>query len=271
VVRELLVDYHMHLENGPKTLEYVEQFLKVAEKRGISEIGFSEHCYRFKEARHLLDNPWARERNVDSVSEYLELLTRAKQKGWPVKIGIEVDYIPEVEDEIRTFLEKYQFDYVFGSVHWIGDFGFDLKENIPVWERSDPGEVWREYFAILLKAARSGLFDSLPHPDLVKIYSFYPEEDLSDFITEVIGEIAKTGVCLEASTAGWRKPVGEMYPSREILQVIRGFDIPITLASDAHYPEDVGKDFDRMIPILKEAGFTEFIRFDRRQKTAERF
>ncbi|MDD2430198.1 MAG: histidinol-phosphatase [Firmicutes bacterium] len=267
----MLVDYHMHLENGPKTLDYVEQFLKVAKRRGISEIGFSEHCYRFKEARHLLDNAWARERNVDSLKEYLELLNRAKQKGWPIKIGIEVDYLPEAEGRIREFLKEYEFDYVFGSVHWLDDFGFDLKENLSVWEQSDVTQVWKDYFETLLKAAESGLFDSLPHPDLIKIYNFYPKEDLNSFIAEIFREIAKTGVALEASTAGWRKPIGEMYPSTDILELIKVHNIPITLASDAHFPEDVGKDFDRMIPILQKAGIEEFLRFNKHQRSKERF
>lgn len=266
----MLVDYHMHLENGPKELSYVEKFLKTAEERGISEIGFSEHCYRFHEAKHLLDNEWTAKRNVDSLKEYLDLLNEAKRRGWPIKIGIEIDYIPENEELIRDFVAKYEWDYVLGSVHWLGTFGFDLKENISIWEKSNIEELWKQYFNTLLQAARSGIFDSLPHPDLIKIYGFYPQNDLSDFLNQIFTEIAKTGVALEASTAGWRKHIGEMYPSEFILGLIKKHNIPLTLASDAHFAEDVGKDFERMIPLLHKAGFSEFVRFEKRQKKLER-
>ncbi len=260
----------MHLENGPKNLDYLKKFVENAERRGISEIGISEHCYRFKEAKHLLDNPWTRERNVDSLSEYLDLLNEAKSLGWPVKIGIEIDYIPEAEEQIREFVSKYQWDYVFGSVHWLGEFGFDLKENLSLWQKYDIDKIWKEYFNTLLKAAQSGIFDSLPHPDLIKIYGFYPKEDLSEYLDYIFSEIKKTDVALEASTAGWRKPVGEMYPSLVILDLIRKHNISITLASDAHYPEDVGRDFERMIPILKKAGFNEFVLFENRKRIFEK-
>lgn len=266
----MLADYHMHLENGPKELAYVEKFLDQAKSRGLSEIGISEHCYRFKEAKHLLDNSFTALRNVDSLKEYLEMLNQAKSLGWPIKIGIEIDYVPEAEQAIREFVSQYEFDYVLGSVHWLGDFGFDLKEHLPRWKTSDPEKIWHDYFNTLLKAAQSGLFDSLPHPDLIKIYGFYPKTDLNDFLEHIIKEIAKTDVALEASTAGWRKPIGEMYPSRFILGLIKKYQIPITLASDAHFPEDVAKDFDKLILILKETGFTEYLRFDRRQSIRER-
>lgn len=265
----MLVDYHMHLENGPKDLNYVAKFLETAAKKGIDEIGFSEHCYRFKEAQHLLDNPWTRKRNVDSVKEYLDLLNDAKSRGWPIKIGIEIDYIPGTEELIKGFISGYDFDYVLGSVHWLGEFGFDLKENLSIWEKGDIDSIWRDYFDTLLKAARSGLFDSLPHPDLIKIFGYYPKEDLSSYIDNILQEIAKTGVALEVSTAGWRKPVGEMYPSEFILGLIKKYSIPITLASDAHFPEHVGNDFERMLPILKDAGIRQFLRFANRQKKFE--
>ncbi len=265
----MLADYHMHLENGPKEIKYIKRFLDQAKNQGLSEIGFSEHCYRFKEAKHLLDNSFTAKRNVDSLKEYLDLLNQVKNLGWPVKIGIEIDYLPESEEAIREFISQFEFDYVLGSVHWLGDFGFDLQENLTRWEKSDLDIIWHDYFNTLLKTAQSGLFDSLPHPDLIKIFGFYPQTDLSDFLDYIFREIAKTGVALEASSAGWRKPIGEMYPSKFILGLIKKYQIPITLASDAHFPEDVAKDFDKMILILKEAGIKEYLRFNQRQRIRE--
>lgn len=261
----MLIDYHLHIERGPYTLEWLNRFIEHGQALGISEFGFSEHCYRFRQAEHLLDNPWAHERCTQNLDEYVQLILQAKDQGLPVKLGLEVDYIPGKEKEIGALLQAYPFDFVIGSVHWLGDWGFDLAETLPVWQQADINQVYRNYFRVLQQAAKSKLFDILAHLDLVKIYGFRPKGDLSELLNETIATIAQAGCAVEVSTAGLRKPVGEIYPHPDILALCKESRLPITLASDAHAPEQVGENFPKALQLLAEYSITELTRFSQRK------
>jgi histidinol-phosphatase (PHP family) len=114
-----LRDYHVHLEEGPFTIEWIEKFLEVGKRKGIVEIGFSEHSHRFKEAAELIASKgfrgkWTSGEATESIEDYIKLVEKAKDMGLPVKLGIEMDYIPEYEKEIGEFIRQYPFDYVLG-------------------------------------------------------------------------------------------------------------------------------------------------------------
>lgn len=263
----MLVDYHMHLEQGEFTLPWLEEFLAAARARGIDEIGITEHSYRFIQAHGLLDNDWARARERADLDRYVRCVEEAKSLGWPVRLGIEMDYVPGREEAIAEFLDGYPWDLVLGSIHWLGCWGLDLDPR--TWEGRDPAAVWREYFATLRRAAASGLFDVLAHPDLVKIFGFRPPETVvaEEFAATV--EVARqAGVCLEVSSAGLRKPVGEIYPGRAMLDLAHAAGVPITLASDAHHPRDVGYAYHELMAHATASGYREVARFERRRRTA---
>lgn len=263
----MLIDYHLHLENGPLTRAWLEEFLAVGRERGVEEFGFSEHAYNYRQARNLLDQPWAQRHSVRNLEDYLFLIQEAKEAGWPVKLGLEVDYAPGKEEAICDFLNRYPWDFVLGSVHWLGDWGFDNPEFAAEWERRNPEKVYREYFRLFRQAAESGLFDIMAHPDVIKVFGHRPAMDLTPFWEEAASVLASTGLCAEVSTAGWRKPVGELYPAPGFLSICRRFGVPVTLASDAHRPEDVGRDFLRAVEILRSCGYRELTRFAQRRRT----
>ncbi len=258
----MLLDYHMHLENGDFFRDWALRFWETAQKQGIAEIGFSEHVYRFTEAAQIVDNPWARERCTEDLEEYVQLILDLKAEGFPVKLGIEVDYFPGKEGIIEKIIKNYPFDYVLGSVHWLGDWGFDIPEFAAEWERRDLWQVYTQYFKLIEQAATSGLFHSLSHPDVIKVFGHAPTESLTDLYGQTLEAIAGVkGLCIEVSTAGLRKPVGRMYPEPEFLRLAKAQGVPVTLASDAHYPEDVGKDYQQAVLMLNEAGYQSITRF----------
>lgn len=261
----MVVDYHMHLEQGDFTLPWLEEFVRTARARGVDEICITEHSYRFVQAHGLLDNDWAREREVADLDAYVALIQEAKAAGLPVKLGIEMDYVPGKEEEIAAFLSGYPWDLVLGSVHWLGDWGIDLEPG--TWQGRDVRRAWEDYFATLRQAAASGLFDVLSHPDLVKIFGFRPPGSLEELYEETVAAVANHGVALEVSSAGLRKPVGEIYPDRAFLGLAQRRGIPITLASDAHHPRDVGHAFPRLIEYVRAAGYTEVCVFSGRRRT----
>ena len=264
----MIVDYHMHLRNEREEIAHearaIEPFLETARAEGIDEIGFTEHGYYFTQLRTLWSVPYQTERCVYDLDAYVDAVWQARERGLPLKLGLEVDYVAGREDELRALLAPYPWDYLLGSVHWIDGFGIDGAPRLA--DEVGVEEMWRRYFEMLARAARSGLFDSLSHPDLAKVYG---DRVVGFDYTEVADAIAEAGVAIEVSTAGLRKPVGELYPHPDFLAACHERDVPITTGSDAHVPELVGRDFDRARELLRSAGYETVTVFERRQARQE--
>src|SRR5665213_4171850 len=144
-----------------------ERYRTVAEERGIAELGVSEHVYRFHQALAVWQHPLWREYAHDDLDEYCGFV----REETVLRLGIEADFVPGGEDRMANLLQARDFDYVVGSVHFLRDEAIDM-DDYSVWDRAhSPEDVWRRYFQTLGEAARSGLFDILAHPDLVKIWS----------------------------------------------------------------------------------------------------
>jgi histidinol-phosphatase (PHP family) len=263
----VIVDYHMHLRNGSEEIAHdttsVEPFVEAAHAAGVDEIGFTEHVYYFKQTRSLWTIPYQAERCVYDLETYVQAVVAARGRGLPVKLGLEVDYVPGREDELRKLLAPYPWDYLLGSVHYVDGLAVDGEPRLV--DAVGVEEAWRLYFEQLAAAARSGLFDSLSHPDLVKIFG---ERAAFDY-GPVADAIAESGVAVEVSTAGLRKPVGELYPHPELLVACRERGVPATLASDAHSPALVGRDFDRAVHLLRSAGYETVTIFEQREARQE--
>jgi histidinol-phosphatase (PHP family) len=266
----VIVDYHMHLRNGREQIAHdtssVEAFVEAARRAGVDEIGFTEHVYYFRQTRTLWTVPYQAERCVYDLESYVEAVMQARERGLPVKLGLEVDYVPGRENETRRLLEPYPWDYLLGSVHFVDGLGIDGEPRLL--DAVGVEEAWHRYFDALGAAARSRLFDSLAHPDLVKIFG--ERDDAFDY-RPVVEAIAESGMAVEVSTAGLRKPVGELYPHPLFLGACREREVPVTLGSDAHSPDVVGRDFDRARELLRSAGYETVTVFERRQARQEQF
>ena len=264
----MIVDYHMHLRNGREEVAHdadsVEPFVETARAGGVDEIGFAEHVYYFTQTRALWSVPYQTERCVHDLDAYVAAIMGARERDLPVKLGLEVDYLPGREDETRAILEPHPWDYLLGSVHFIDGLGVDGEPRLV--DAVGVEEAWRRYFENLAGAARSGLFDSLAHPDLVKVFG--DEVEGFDY-GPVVAAIAEAGVAVEVSTSGLRKPVGKLYPKLEFLTASREAGVPVTLASDAHTPDLVGRDFDRALELLRSAGYETVTVFEQRRARQE--
>jgi len=264
----VIVDYHMHLRNGRGEIAHetsaVEPFVEAARAAGVDEIGFTEHVYYFRQTRSLWTVPYQTERCVYDLEPYVDAVVQARGRGLPVKLGLEVDYVPGREEETRELLAPYPWDYLLGSVHFIDGLGVDGEPRLL--DAVGVEEAWRRYFETLASAARSGLFDSLSHPDLVKIFG---ERARAFDYEPVVAAIAESGVAVEVSTAGLRKPVGELYPHPDFLAACRARGVPVTTGSDAHSPDVVGRDFDRARELLRSVGYETVTVFERRQGRQE--
>jgi histidinol-phosphatase (PHP family) len=271
----VLTDYHLHLrpdEDGTEPARYFTQanagrYREAASERGIAELGVAEHVHRFTRALDVWTHPFWRRWAVDDLDEYVAFVRGETD----LKLGIEADYVPGREDRMANLLDEHDWDYVVGSVHFIRDDAVDMRGEWDVWRTSgDPEKVWAAYFDALGEAARTGMFDVLAHPDLVKVWGDrIPEGDLRRCYDRAMDGIADSDVAIEVSTAGLRKPVGELYPARAFLEMCLEAGRPVALSSDAHLPEQVGHEYERAVEWLGEIGVGELAVFDRRERRLE--
>ncbi|HVE68950.1 MAG TPA: PHP domain-containing protein [Solirubrobacteraceae bacterium] len=272
----MLTDYHLHLRpDDPDTpaeryftAANAQRYREVAEERGIAELGVSEHVHRFRQCLDVWRHPFWEANAVDDLEHYVAFV----REETDLRLGIEADWVGGREDRMASLLDAYEWDYVVGSVHFLRDEAVDHRDW-DVWRGArDPDEVWRRYFETLGHAAASGMFDVLAHPDLVKVWgaeSPRPDGDLRRFYELAMEGIQATRIAVEVSTAGLRKPVGEIYPDPAFLRWCLECGCPVALSSDAHVPEDVGHEYDRALEYLEEAGVTELAVFDRRRRRLE--
>ena len=276
----MLTDYHVHLrpdEDGSTAARYftqanVDRYREAAEERGIEELGAAEHVHRFVQSLDVWTHPWYRHWARDDLDEYCDFL---RDSG--LRVGIEADYLPGREDRVANLLDGRPWDFVVGSIHFLADEAVDLHgerdwERWDVWRSADPEKVWAHYFDTLGEAARTGMFDILAHPDLVKVWGQgvpVPAGDLRRFYERAMDGIAESDVAVEVSTAGLRKPAAEIYPARSFLEMCVEAGRPVALSSDAHRPEELGHEYERALELLNDLGVREIAVFEGRERRLE--
>src|SRR4051795_7396758 len=274
----MLTDYHVHLrpdEPGTEAEKYftagnAERYREVATERGVSELGVAEHVHRFSAALDVWQHPFWRANAVDDLDAYVGFV----REETDLKLGIEADYIHGREDRMGNLLDAHEWDYVIGSVHFVGDYAVDWDhEDVDIWRReSTPERVWKRYFDTLRAATLSGLYDVMAHPDLVKVWGSgrpLPDTDLRRYYEPAVEAMLDAGVAMEVSTAGLRKPVREIYPARAMLEMAVDAGLPIALSSDAHLPAHIGFEYEAAVALLRDCGVKEICTFSRRERRLE--
>src|SRR5262245_11446374 len=273
-VASMLTDYHLHLrpDDTGEAGEYfteqnVDRYLAAAEEHGIEELGVSEHVYRFTQAIEIWSHPYWEGQAKDDLDAYCELV-----RTTPLRLGIECDFVPGSEDRIANLLER-DFDYVVGSIHFLGEQGAVDDRRYDIWDRiTDADELWASYFRCQAELARSGLFDIVSHPDLVKIWGAerpQPQRDPRFHYEPLVEAVAESGIAVEVSTAGLRKPVEEIYPARALAEMCLEAGADFALSSDAHAPDQVGFGYDAALGLLSDLGVQRICVFERRKRRLE--
>ncbi len=274
----MLTDYHLHLrpDDAQATPERyftsanAEVYREAATARGIAELGVSEHIYRFHQALEIWRHPFWERFARDDLDEYCGFV----REQTDLRLGIEADFVPGAEERIAAQLDARDFDYVVGSVHFVTEGAVDM-DDFTVWDPKDPRRspeaIWTRYFETVAESARCGLFDIIAHPDLVKYWGpahpeRTPDRDLRYFYEPAVEAFAEADVAVELSTAGLRKPVGEMYPARAFLEMCAEARVPVALSSDAHRPEDIGADYGQALELLAELSIGELAVFEHRTR-----
>jgi histidinol-phosphatase (PHP family) len=258
-------DYHTHTPLCRHATGEPEEYVAAARAAGLSEYGISDHA-------PVLPEPFDDWRMDEAeLPAYYDWLDRARAAAGPLPIraGLECDWLPDCEAWIEDLAGRYPWDYLIGSVHYLGDWDFDNPKWLGRWAESDVDAVWQHYWRTYATMARSRLFDIMGHPDLVKKFSHRPPGDLSRFYEPAIEAIAESGGTIELNTAGWRKPCAEAYPHPRFLELAFKAGIPLVISSDSHAPGEVARDFEKAIEWAKSAGYRETQLFEKRQRKPE--
>jgi histidinol-phosphatase (PHP family) len=258
-------DYHIHTTySDGKAIP--EEYISSAISAGIHEIGFSEHLNLFVADQYNCIIP-------EKVSEYISHINRIKKSasGIIIKTGLEVDFFPGKEEEIYKFIRNLDLDYIIGSVHFLGEktveSGTNYVESGPAYyENRDIDEIFENYFAHVIEAVESGLFDIIAHCDLVRYYNFKPKANPEYLYRRLANKMKIHDVVFEINTNGRNRPFRDFYPDRRFLKIFSGENVPVCVNSDAHIPDRVGQHFEEAYKLLEDAGFKEMAVFTNRER-----
>jgi histidinol-phosphatase (PHP family) len=254
-------DYHMHTPLCGHAVGAPHDYVVAAQKAGLAEIGFSDH------------NPMPTQFDdwrmaPDQLPVYVQMIEEVRNEfpEFHVRLGLEVDYLPAYEGYVEYLSTQAEWDYLIGSVHYITpDWDVDNPKHLKRWDEQPVEEIWQRYFDAYAQMAKSCLFDFLAHPDLVKKFGHRPQGDLSRFYSKALDAVAEAGVVMEINTAGLRKDVREIYPSRDFLAAAHQRNIPIVINSDAHSPKEVAAGFDDAYMLARDVGYREVMMFKGRK------
>ena len=242
-----MIDYHLHViahGDRPMTVENILAYCEVAKQRGIEQMGITEH-----------------DRYIDDIDLAAFQEAREVSKDVELRLGIEIDFVPGAEERMDRDGSALPYDYVIGSVHRVDNEEVDHPDHLEIYDKWETYDLYEAYYANVRKAAASGRFEILGHPDLIKIFRRFPDRDITPMLQETADAIAESGVVVDVNAAGLRKPIGEIYPSKDFLSMLHHRGVPIILSSDAHAAEQVGMGFDKSIPFVKNVGYREIATF----------
>jgi len=236
----------------------MDAYIQRAIEMGIDIYGFSEHAPMDFDSYYRLDF----NQMNDYESDVLYLKEKYK-KEIKIILGYEVDYLKGHMD--KKVLQR-EVDYLIGSVHFLGEWGFDHPDYIKEYQNRDIDQIWQEYFDAIEAMAKTGYFDTVGHLDLIKIFKFMPKKDIRIIAQNALKAIKKSNMVIELNSAGLRKPIKEIYPSSSLLEIAYELNIPITFSSDAHAIGQVGYKYDKVIKLAKDTGYTQAVTFEQREK-----
>jgi len=259
----MLVDLHNHTPLCNHAKGTISEYIEAAIKQNTQYFGISDHAPMHFDPAYRM--------KFEEMTSYEKSIKEAKESYHDrinILLGYEVDFLPGYMDE-RVL--KADVDYLIGSVHFLGNWGFDNPEFISQYESKDIDSIYRDYFEAIESMAKSHHFDIVGHLDLIKVFGFRSHTDVRLLAKDAIKAIKKADMVVELSSAGYRKPVKEAYPSDTLLSLLAEADIPITFASDAHHPKQVGFKTQELEAKARAFGYDTCATFSKREKVLIKF
>jgi len=254
-------DYHIHTPYCKHATGDMESYIERAIELGLDEIGFSDHMPVMPEPQFCM--------GYDELKPYIRRVREFRERyagRITIRLGCEMDIVFKRVDEIRRIIEENEFDYVIGSIHYLDDWPFDQAHYRDVFEKGDIEAIYDRFFDTIIRAAQTGLYDITGHIDNIKRMGYRPGRGLTGTYERVAEALHEMDCTVELNTSGLDTAAEEPYPSPEFLAVLRCHDIPVTLGSDAHKPDHVGRHFENMADYLAVAGYTHIAYFRGRER-----
>jgi len=210
-------DYHTHTPLCLHASGTPQEYVQAAVRAGLREYGISDHAPMPGEPF----DDW-RMKQAD-MPAYLDWITEAREcaapHGLTVRSALECDWFPGIEPWIERLQGLHAWDYLIGSVHYLGEKEeFDNPYRMDFWRRTDVEDAWEQYWERFRNMAASGMFHIMGHADLIKKFGFRPSGDLRRYYEPALEAMRESGACLELNTAGWHNKCGEQYPDGQMLK-----------------------------------------------------
>ncbi|TJY39548.1 histidinol-phosphatase HisJ [Cohnella pontilimi] len=261
------IDYHTHHFRCGHAVGTLEEYIESAIAKGMEQIGLSDHMPLL----HVDPETYYPEMAmpIAELPAYVEECLRLQEKykdEIQVRVGLEGDYIEGYEEQIEKIVTGYPWDYVIGSVHFLGTWDITDFRQVHHWEGKNIIKVYEQYYDAVRKAAASGLYDYIGHIDAIKRFGYRPEEDTTALENAALRTVAEHGLAIELNAAGIHTAAKEMYPSRRMLEQAYALGVPVTYGSDAHHPDRIGQKGSEARDMLKSVGFSKLATFKRRKR-----
>ncbi len=233
--RDLPLDAHLHTDLSPDSDVPIDRYAELALERGIAELAITDHVdFEPGAPAYGYATFEQRERTVREAAE------RWADRGVTIRFGAELTYDRSWEPDIREHLARHRYDFTVGSWHDRPTSPYS-PTRVAGWVAGRSlADIVEPAFAEVLAAARSGLFDTLGHLDVVKRYlhPYVTAADLAaapELYEPILHALVESGTALEVNTSGLRHDVGETYPSAAIVARFRQLGGgAVTVGSDAH-------------------------------------
>ena len=260
VMNAVRTDYHIHTTLCHHAVGDPIEYVQAARRAGLTEIGFADH------------NPMPEQfdawrMSTEDLPQYLEMVEGARSTGFPVRLGLECDFVDGYESWIEKLAGMAQWDYLIGSVHYIAPgWDVDNPKYLARFKQYPVEEIWELYWKHYVRCIESGLFDFVAHPDLAKKFGYRPAGDLRRYYEPAVESLAEQNVAFEINTAGLRKDAEEIYPAPGFVEMAKQAGVPMLINSDAHAPEEVAYGFELARYLAREAGYSKVCCFEKRQR-----
>jgi len=228
-----VIDYHIHTKLCNHARGVMGAYVKRAIEKGLKEICFLDHL---------------------TISEPGNRLSMTPGE------------VPFYFQAVQNLKNNFRFDVIGSSLHFPGNI--DIVNSSSDWKqgRFETDNVYALYFSELKKMLEYDYFDVICHLDLPKKFGRNPSSTFDKEVDDILTIIKDKDLTVELNTSGYNHPVSEAYPAPGIIKKCHKAGVNMTLGSDAHNPDDVGRHFDRAFPLLRAAGYTHLATFTKRRR-----
>lgn len=251
-----LINTHCHSRMCGHGEGEIEEYAAAAEAAGLTTLAFTEH-FPLSDAtdpRHYVSVPW------DEMDAYCAAVEDARRNHpkLDILLGVELDYLGDLEDREFSPATFTPYELILGSVHFVDGWPFDDPAQRDKWEEEGQADlIWRRYFELWMDAVSdpANPFQVMSHPDLAKKFNYYPSFDITPWYERAAEACAKAGRMIEVNTSGTYYACEEMFPSPAFLRAFREAGVPATVGTDAHTPSNVARDIMKAYAYLRDAGY----------------